>query len=84
MSEREDVLIRRHIVASGGNGDDARVKEYGTPVWSLVAYSDVVKGDMNRVAADYELPEEAVEAAMAYYRQNKAVIDARLLLNEAA
>lgn len=36
-----------------------------------------------RTAAAYELPEAAVRAALAYYRQNRELIDARLLLHDA-
>jgi uncharacterized protein (DUF433 family) len=60
---------------------DARLREYGVPVWALVGYLRVVDNDVDRVAEDYELPREAVEAALAYYRRNQAYIDARLLLN---
>ena len=81
--ERDQALIRTYIDAESEGRDGARLREFGTPVWALVAYRDVVKGDMARVAADYDLPRAAVDAAMAYYRRNKALIDARILLNEA-
>ena len=50
-------------------------------MWALVGHLRAVCDDVDRVAADYELPREAVEAALAYYRRNKDLIDARLLLN---
>ena len=80
---REAELIRRHIIPdpSGFEVADARLREFGTPVWALVAYLDVAQGDPERVAHDYALPREAVEAALAYYRQHRAAIDARVLLN---
>ena len=34
--------------------------------------------DATRAAADYDIPREAVEAAIAYYRRHQDVIDARL------
>jgi len=37
--------------------------------------------DEAAVAADYHVPEEAVAAALAYYRQHKGDIDARLAAN---
>ena len=82
---RERALIERHVEADahGGGRDEAQLRDYGTPVWALVAYLDVAKGDLAQVAHDYDVPLEAVEAALAYYRQNKALIDARIALNDA-
>ncbi len=67
---------------SGGRAD-ARLKEYGVPVWALVGQLRVLDGDVDQLARDYELPSEAVQAALAYYRCNREYIDARLLLNSA-
>ena len=36
---------------------------------------------IEQVARDYDVSREAVEAAIAYYRQHKPLIDARLLAN---
>ena len=36
---------------------------------------------IEQVARDYAVSREAVEAAIAYYRQHKPLIDARLLAN---
>jgi uncharacterized protein (DUF433 family) len=80
-------LIDRHIaVDPDGRGPaDAYLKDYGTSVWALVAYlQGGAAGDARRAAADYEVPLEAVRAALAYYARHKAHIDARLLLNSAA
>ena len=41
-------------------------------------------GDKAKVAAAYDLPEQAVEAAVQYYQRHRALIDARLALNAAA
>jgi uncharacterized protein (DUF433 family) len=35
-----------------------------------------------QVARDYDVPEEAVEAALAYYSQHAPLIDARILANQ--
>ena len=43
-----------------------------------------VAGDPLRVAEDYEVPLEAVEAALAYYELHRYLIDARIALNDAA
>lgn len=57
---------------------ESRVKAYGVPVWALVGHLEAVHGDITRVASDYRLPREAVEAALAYYRLHRGAIDARL------
>lgn len=59
----------------------ARVKTRGVPVWALVAFLADDFSNADEVASEYAIPREAVEAAIAYYRQNKAYIDAWLLLN---
>ena len=41
------------------------------PVWLIIAHLHVVGDDVTQVAADYALPSEAVEAALAYYRRHK-------------
>ena len=56
---------------------DARLRGYGVSVRALIAYDEAVHHDVDRVARDYRLPREAVEAALAYYRQHQDVIDAR-------
>jgi uncharacterized protein (DUF433 family) len=60
---------------------EARVAGYGVPVWALVGYLEAVHGDVQRVAHDYRLPVESVEAALAYYRRHKIFIDDRLAAN---
>lgn len=76
-------LIDTYIEQDGGRPGvaEARVAVYGVPIWALVGYLQAVHGDMVRVAHDYRLPLEAVEAALAYYRRYKPMIDARLEAN---
>ena len=66
---------------------DARLKEAGTAVWALLSYLQLAVGNkIEQAASDYGVPPEAVEAALAYYRQSpehKRVIDARITLNAA-
>lgn len=80
MVDNEEELITRYIEPHPQypGMDEARLKEYGVSVWALVAYRDAVDGDVSRVAEAYFVPDEAVEAAFAYYRRHKAVIDARI------
>ena len=59
----------------------ARLVAYGIPVWALIGYmtnDEVETEDVTRTAADYRIPEAAVRAAIAYYREHRAAIDALL------
>ena len=84
MTDQE--LIDRYIEPRPAlpRTNGARLRDYGVSVWALVAYSQAAGGDADRVAADYELPREAVEAALAYYRQHEASVDARIAGHDAA
>ncbi len=81
--QAEQALIDRYIAADlyDYGPQDARLKDAGTPVWALIGYLEGASGDLARVAADYELPLEAVQAAVAFYHRHRAPIDAKLLLN---
>lgn len=61
--------------------DEARLKESGVPVWALIGYLPAVGSAVSRVAADYDLPVEAVEAAIAYYHRHREIVDARIAAN---
>ena len=84
---RHDRLIGRHVDPNWdrypGGRADARLLDSGVPVWALIGQLEADGGDLDRVAADYNLPREAVEAALAYYRRHRSLIDARILLNTA-
>lgn len=84
---REEQLIRRYVDPNWdrypSGRADARLRDFGVPVWALVGHLRAVGNDVDRVAADYELPREAVDAALAFYRRHKDLIDARLILNTA-
>jgi len=60
---------------------EACLRETGVSIWALIEYWYGVNFDTARVARDYKLSPEAVEAALAYYRAHKAAIDARLTAN---
>lgn len=62
---------------------DARLAGSGVPVWALVGYYRVTGGDLARVAADSDPPEEAMKAALRCYERHRAAIDARLAANAA-
>jgi uncharacterized protein (DUF433 family) len=60
---------------------DVRLRDYCVPLWTLIGYWKAAQGDVERVAADYEVPAIAVEAAVAYYKRIKAVIEGRIAAN---
>ncbi|HVC32755.1 MAG TPA: DUF433 domain-containing protein [Chloroflexota bacterium] len=66
-----------------GGRADARLRDAGVSVWAIVAFLRVYHGDVDQVAEHFGLSREQVEAALAYYQQNKKYVDARIALNEA-
>lgn len=64
--------------------DEWRLKERGVPIWAIVGALTPAGDNAAQVAADYAVSPPAVEAARAYYRQHRALIDARLAANRAA
>lgn len=85
MATSDQALIERYIELDPNRPgvDEARVVDYRVPVWALVAYWLAVNRDTARVAKDYGLPEEAVAAVLAFYRQHSAMIDARIAMDAA-
>ncbi len=85
LQQQTQDLITRWIEPHPWRGDvaEARLKEFGISVWALIGYLCMVDEDPARVASDYRIPEEAVTAAVAYYQQHQAAIDARLAANAA-
>ncbi len=79
----EDALIERFIEPDLRHPMDTRISEFGVPVWALIGYLRVVDGDLAEVATAYDVPEDAVLAALAYYKRNPALIDAQLAINAA-
>jgi hypothetical protein len=69
----------------------ARVTERGPEVWALAGYLKPAsrwatrrRALLREAAADFHLPEEALLAALAFYRRHRAAIDARVAENGAA
>ena len=81
----DEALIRRHIEPNPHRSSlaEAWLKDSAIPVWALVGSLPAVDYDLDALADDYGLPREAVDAAMAYYRRHKAVLDARVAANTA-
>lgn len=74
--------------------DRWRLLEESVPVWAIIGYLQAI-GDVDdatqvspeaiaETAADYEISEEAVRAALAHYVDHKCAIDTLLATNEAA
>jgi uncharacterized protein (DUF433 family) len=58
---------------------NAWLNPYGISVWVIVSRFETVNGgDLDLAAEEYAIPREAVEAALAYYEEHKAAIDARI------
>lgn len=78
-------LIRKHIEMDPHRPGpaEALLRDSGVHVWAIVGQWQAAGRDASYVAESYELPLEAVLAALAYYRQNMAVIEARLAANVA-
>lgn len=82
MSSVEKDLIGRYIDTSEG-ASEARLL-LGPNVWALIAYfNGGGNHDANAVAEAYDIPLEAMEAALAYYRRHKAAINGRIIVNVA-
>jgi len=82
----EERLIEKHIgleYERPGGRADARLRRTGTPIWALVMYLGVYDGDAAQVASDFDLTEEEMDAALAFYRRNRKYVEASVLLNEA-
>lgn len=62
---------------------EARLEPSGVAVWAIIGYLRAVEGNIDRVAKDYDIGREEVEAAIEYYETHKGLIDARLAMNVA-
>ncbi len=85
MAQQEQTrqLVARWIEPhpSKGSAAEARLKDSKIAVWAIIGQLRAEGRDVPRVAEDYEIPVEAVEAALAYYDRHRAVIDDRLSTN---
>jgi uncharacterized protein (DUF433 family) len=82
-TQSEDELIARYIEENPYKPGraNARLIDYGIAVWALVGALEAANGNIAEVAADYELPPDAINAAIAFYQRHKAIIDDRRLGN---
>ncbi|HEY8741672.1 MAG TPA: DUF433 domain-containing protein [Chloroflexota bacterium] len=82
----EAALISRYIELDPRHPwpGDAHLRDSGVPVWAIIGHwRDATDGDAAAVARDYDLPLQAVQAALAYYQEHQAAITARLEENAA-
>lgn len=57
------------------------MKGFGVPVWALAGYFATGSYQLSEIARDYELPCEAVEAALEYYKRHEMILDQRVEAN---
>lgn len=81
-TERTFQPIELDSIHPGSAG--ARLAGYGVSVWALIGHFRLIGYDKVGLAKDFDLPPEAVDAALAYYDEHRDDIDARLRLHEAA
>lgn len=81
-----DALVARHVelLSPFDTPDDARLVESGARVTVVITQLYLEYWDVDEVARAYDVPVEAVQAAIAYYERHKAVIDARMTLDAAS
>lgn len=72
--------IDEYILPESGPSE-ARLRKYGVPIWALIGHLPAVNGNLDDLARDYEIPRDVVDIALAYYKEHRAAIDARLVLN---
>jgi uncharacterized protein (DUF433 family) len=83
----EQRLIEKHIDLNFDRYPhgraDAWLRDSRVSIWAIVTYLNMYSGDVDEVARIYDLSQEEMDAALAYYRRYKQYVDARILLNEA-
>ena len=60
--------------------EEARVKGYGVHVWALLNLLKMYHIDKQAAARACELPDEAIDAVLAYYELHTRALDARVAL----
>jgi uncharacterized protein (DUF433 family) len=83
----EQKLIEKHIDLDYDQYPyrraDVWLRDSGASVWAIVMFLDMYEGDRDKLAEHFEISQEEIDAALAYYRRNKKYVDARITLNEA-
>lgn len=83
MVTEQNSLIATYIEGSPARAglDEAILIPSGTPVWAIIGAITRAGSTPEEVASDYDVPLDAVHAALAFYHEHQAVIDARIAAN---
>jgi uncharacterized protein (DUF433 family) len=80
--QQADQLIARYIEPYPGRPDPAdsrlKIEEGGVPIWALIGALAADGSSKDRVAREYDVHRDAIEAAWAFYQRHRAGIDARI------
>lgn len=78
-----DDLIATYIEANPYRPgiSDAILTDYGVPVWAIIGAISLTGATPDEVADGYEVPREAVDAALAYHQRYRPIIDERIAAN---
>ena len=83
----EQQLIEKHIDLDYDRYPyrraDAWLRKSGVSIWVIVRNLNAYHGDRDQAARDFDLSQEEIDAALAYYRRHKKYVDARIILDEA-
>lgn len=83
----EQQLIEKHIDLDYDRYPyrraDAWLRKSGVSIWVIVRNLNAYHGDRDQAARDFDLSQEEIDAALAYYRRHKKYVDARIVLDEA-
>jgi uncharacterized protein (DUF433 family) len=60
---------------------EVRTRIGAVPVWAIIGNLESHGNDTVDLAAAYDIPHDAVRAALAYYQRHASVIDARIEAN---
>ena len=80
-----DQLIARWIESNPDRPDPAHawVLPRHVSAWVVIGQLQLEDGNVETVADAYELPPQAVQAAMAFYRRHRTIIDERIAAHRA-
>lgn len=81
LSDAELIDLYVDASAAVGGPAEARLRRSWVPVWALIGHIPVADNNPEALAAAYDIPVEEAEAALAYYRRHRDIINARLEAN---
>jgi uncharacterized protein (DUF433 family) len=81
LSDTELIELYVDAGPTAGGAAEARLRRSWVPVWAVIGQTQTVGDDPEMLADAYDIPVEEAEAALAYYRRHRDIIDARLDAN---